>query len=322
MFDLSVERALALADEFFPHAPEKIVEQYGIEVRRSRLNCDGWCLQLEDRAIIRINNDVPMARQRFTLAHELGHLILGIPTVVGESVFIVDKKRSVQEREVNKVAAKILLPASRIRDDIREVPITAGVIEKLARRARVSDTAVALRLANEAPSFGLTNAAVIFYSNDKLVWQFSEKLWLSEEGPHEVLAACKKAFPMAARIPQDGNEVIVASFLDNPKLDTKIVFLQLVPDHEGLKQLRVERLKELERDLFAGDGTFRSSVNGRFGHFRPAAMKLQLEEAVEQFTNRLRTNPPNLLNPRQLKALLSPKGIEYIRLKLQQWTKN
>jgi hypothetical protein len=57
MFDLSMERALTLADEFFPHAPEKIVQQYGIDVRRSRLNCDGWCLQLEGRASIRINND-------------------------------------------------------------------------------------------------------------------------------------------------------------------------------------------------------------------------------------------------------------------------
>ena len=322
MFDLSVERALALADEFFPHAPEKIVQQYGIEVRRSPLACDGWCLQLDDRAIIRINSATTLARQRFTLAHELGHLILGIPAVIGESMFIIDSKRSVNEREVNKLAAKILLPASRIRDEIREVPITAAVIEKLAKRARVSDSAVALRLADEAPSFGLTNAAVVFYSNDRMVWQFSEKLWLSDDGPDEVLAECKKAFPMAARIPQGNNEVVVASFVDNPKLDTKTVFLQLVPDHEGLKQLRVERLKELEKELFAGDGTFRSSVNGRFGHFRPAAMKLQLEEAVEQFTTRLRTNPPNLLNPRQLKALLSPKGSEYIRLKLQQWTKD
>ena len=127
---------------------------------------------------------------------------------------------------------------------------------------------------------------------------------------------------MAARIPQEDNEVVVASFLDNPKLDTKIVFLQLVPDHEGLKQLVVERLKELEKELFAGDAIFRSSVNGRFGHFKPAAMKLQLEDAVKQFTTRLRTNPPDLLNPRQIKALLSPKGVEYIRLKLQQWTRN
>lgn len=322
MFDLSVERALTLADEFFPRAPEKIVEQYSIEVRRSRLNCDGWCLQLEDRAIIRINSAVSVVRQRFTLAHELGHLILGIPAVVGESVFTIDSRRSANEREVNKLAAKILLPASRIRDDLKEVPITAAVIEKLARRAKVSDIVVALRLANEAPSFGLTNAAVVFYSNDKMVWQFSENLWLSEDGPDEVLAECKKAFPMAARIPQGENQIVVASFLDNPKLDTKIVFLQLVPDHEGLKQLRVERLKELERDLFGGDVTFRSSVNGRFSNFKPAAMKLPLEDAVKQFTTRLRTNPPDILNPKQIGALLSPRGVEYIRLKLQQWTKD
>lgn len=319
MFDLSMERALTLAEEFFPNAPEEIVQLYKIEVRRSPLNCDGWCLQLEDRVIIRINSETSVGRQRFTLAHELGHLILGIPAVVGESMF---NKRNAKEREVDKLAAKILLPESRVRNDIKEVPITATVIRKLARRAKVSDVVVALRLANEASAFGLTTASVVFYADDKMVWQFSETLKLTEESPDEVLAACKKAFPMAARISHGENQVVVASFLDNPNLNTKTVFLQLVPDHEGLKKLRVERLRELETELFRGDTTFRASINGRFGTFKSIAMELQLEDAVKLFITKLKMNPPYMLKPKQVQLLLSTEGREYIRLKLQQWTKN
>jgi Zn-dependent peptidase ImmA (M78 family) len=323
MFRLSTQQALSLAEKYFPEGPEKIVELYKIEVRRSPLSCDGWCLQLEDRAIIRINNAARPARQRFTLAHELGHLILGIPAVVGEFMFsTANKRNAAKEREVDRLAANILLPESKVRSDIKEVPITATVIKRIARRAKVSDVVVALRLANEASAFGLTNASVVFYSNDKMVWQFSETLQLTEGSPDEVLSECKKAFPMAARIPHGENQVVVASFLDNPNLNTKTVFLQLVPDHEGLKQLRVERLRELETELFSGDATFRNSINGRFSHFKSTAMGLQIEEAVAEFTNRLKINPPDMLKPEHVQVLLSTKGLEYIRLKLRQWTKN
>jgi hypothetical protein len=145
---------------------------------------------------------------------------------------------------------------------------------------------------------------------------------LTEESPDEVLAECKKAFPKAARIPHGNNQIVVASFLDNPNRNTKTVFLQLVPDYEGLKKLRVERLRELETELFLGDTTFRSSINGRFGTFKSTAMNLQLDEAVAQFITKLKTNPPYMLKPEKVQVLLSTEGVEYIRLKLQQWAKS
>lgn len=322
MFNLSVEQALTLAEEYFPYAPEKIAELYNIQVRRSPLNCDGWCLQVEDRAVIRINSTSTVARQRFTLAHELGHLILGIPAVIGESMFSTVNRNSAEEKRVDKLAANILLPKSKVLSDINEVPVTAAAIKRLARRSHISDVVVALRLANEASAFGLQNASVVYYSHDKMVWQFSETLRLTEGGPEELLTECMNAFPMAARIPHGENQIVVASFLDNPKRNTKTVFLQLVPDHEGLKQLRVERLRELEAQLFRGDNTFRGSINGRFGSFKSTAMKLPIEEAMAQFVKRLKSAPPEMLKPEQTRLLLSAKGLEYIRLKLQQWTKS
>jgi len=81
MNKISVEDALLFTEEYFPNAPERLVEYLEIEVKNSPLNCDGWCLQFDDRAIIRINSEMSDVRKRFTLAHELGHLIYEVPTV-------------------------------------------------------------------------------------------------------------------------------------------------------------------------------------------------------------------------------------------------
>lgn len=38
---------------------------------------DGYCYITDERAIIFVSANVPLSRQRFTAAHELGHIILG-----------------------------------------------------------------------------------------------------------------------------------------------------------------------------------------------------------------------------------------------------
>src|SRR5262245_28253818 len=112
MISLTAEQIRVIAEEHFPNAPEKLVELYGIQVRYSLLVCDGWVLQQDDRVVIRINSEVSNSRKRFTLAHELGHLILGVPTVVGESIFEFRSRRSAEEKRVDKLAAELLLPES------------------------------------------------------------------------------------------------------------------------------------------------------------------------------------------------------------------
>ncbi len=93
MNKITVEEALSFAEENFPNAPERLVDYLEIEVKYSPLNCDGWCLQFDDRAIIRINSEMPDVRKRFTIAHELGHLIYGVTTVIGEYVTPFGRKR-------------------------------------------------------------------------------------------------------------------------------------------------------------------------------------------------------------------------------------
>lgn len=320
MISLSAEQIHAFAEEHYPNAPEKIVEIYGVEVRYSPLPFDGWCLQFGERELVRINSEATNPRRRFTLAHELGHLILRVPTVVGESIFDETRSKNAEEKRVDKLAAELLLPKSIVLAHVKEIPVTAAVIEQLAKKAKVSDLMVALRMASLSSSLGLDNASVVFYENDEMVWQWSETLPLNGETPQEILAECTRSAPAPARIPYEGR-VVVASLLHNPYFDTKTVFLQLVPEAEGNKQLREERRRELEDYVFQGNVTFKQSLNGRFGMFRPTAATMSLTEALNYFNDRLRRYP-NTLSAEQVERLLSEKGQEYLRLRLQVWTKS
>ncbi len=317
MNKISVEDALLFAEEHFPNAPERLVDYLEVEVKNSPLNCDGWCLQFNDRAIIRINREMSDVRKRFTLTHELGHLIYEVPTVVGESVLTFGK-RSKEERLIDKFAAELLLPVSIVLNAIQEIPVTAKALQRLAKNARVSDLAVALRVANLTAEIGLNDASVVFYENDTLKWQWSETLRLTGDTPAEILAECTKLAPNPARIPHEQNEVIVASFIENPNFNTKVLFLQLVSEFDGFKQLREERIRELEEYLFADDVKFRQSLAGRFGAFKSIARNMFIDEAIQLFNRRLLQNP-ELVNFRRLR---SEKGREYIRLKLAAWTRN
>ncbi len=316
MNKISVEDALLFAEDHFPNAPEKLIDYLEIEVKTSPLSCDGWCLKHNNRAIIRINSEMSDVRKRFTLAHELGHLIYDVPTVVGESVSPFGK-RSKEERLIDKFAAELLLPVSKVTEYIQEIPVTAKAIQRLSKKAKVSDLAVALRIANLTNEIGLNDASVVFYENDVMQWQWSETLKLTGNANIEILEECSRLSPNPARIPHDGQKVIVASFIENPSFNTKTLFLQLVNENVGFKQLREERLRELEDYLFADDIKFRQSMAGRFGSLKPTAQKMSLDEAVEEFHSRVSRNS-DLLN---LQLLESEKGLEYVRLKLETWTK-
>ena len=123
MAKITIAEALKFAEQNFPKAPEKLVELLKIEVRRSSLNCDGWCLQIGERSVIRLNNNgsIPKTRQRFTLAHELGHLILGIPSLIGESMLETSTTISQEEKKVNEFASEFLLPEAIVKSELESL---------------------------------------------------------------------------------------------------------------------------------------------------------------------------------------------------------
>ncbi len=68
---------------------------------------DGLALKSPKVSIIVVNQNLPETRMRFTIAHELGHLIMPHR----KSYYVcISKKNKLMERSANKFAAELLMP--------------------------------------------------------------------------------------------------------------------------------------------------------------------------------------------------------------------
>jgi Zn-dependent peptidase ImmA (M78 family) len=136
----------ALVNRFRPvnESLETLAEQLGIErITFEPLPFDGGVYEQNGRRIIKINSLAPAIRQRFTLAHELGHLILE-RSVKGSASCEGDDGL---ERACNCVAVELLMPAEEARkigNDVgQQSPEKLGPI---ANHFRVSLQTAAQRL--------------------------------------------------------------------------------------------------------------------------------------------------------------------------------
>ena len=104
-------------------------------------NISGTIIQQEDLKAIGVNSNHPKVRQKFSIAHELGHFLLG-----HDSQHIIDDtfdKPTNNEQEANKFAAEILMPAEMLKKDIGNSEYD---IPSLANRYEVSEQAMSIRL--------------------------------------------------------------------------------------------------------------------------------------------------------------------------------
>lgn len=113
--------------------------------------------QMNGVAIIGVNSSHPVKRQRFTIAHELGHLILH-----KDENLHVDEKSPIgfrneesslatksPEIEANQFAAELLMPVDILAKEIESLPDnleTEEAVLELANRFEVSEQAMTLRL--------------------------------------------------------------------------------------------------------------------------------------------------------------------------------
>lgn len=140
---------------------EEIVTQQGIQVRKENKpdsNVSGFIARRGLSTIIGVNSSQVWVRQRFTLAHELGHHFLH-PQSLGE-VHVDEKFRDdrsslgtdLDEREANLFAAELLMPQHLIEQALAEedgIDVEADeTINELAERFQVSTQAMMFRLAN------------------------------------------------------------------------------------------------------------------------------------------------------------------------------
>ena len=122
---------------------EAIAKDHGLSVRRV-IRSNSFSGQLvRERMRIEVNQKHARQRQRFTIAHELGHFVLSHSPAV--SVFddrTITDPSSTNERQANAFAAGLLMPEGLVRDWW----IKLRNIEKMANRFDVSSEAMYYRL--------------------------------------------------------------------------------------------------------------------------------------------------------------------------------
>lgn len=307
------DEAVEFATQNFPNAPEKFVEHFGISVKDSRASgSDGWCLQLHGHAIIRVSSCLSNNAKRFTLAHEIAHLILGIPATFGETFEEMIASDKYEERLVNDLAAELLMPLREAKRDFNEPPIVAAALRRFAKRAGVSELSAAIRVCNLVEELGLTNASVVSFSGDDVRWQWSKTLRMTTETAVDLLVEARESSPHAYRADYGGDQTIVASVLDNPHFGSATLFVQLLPKHLGEVLSFDERRRQFEDEHVNPIPKFRAKVQGIFGAFKPKCQGMTIDQAEELFweqnQERLGETP-----------IGTAEGRAYVRLRLEQF---
>jgi len=146
-----------------PIPVEKVARVLELRIQRSPLPDDLSGLLVRhpsfDKPVIGVNSLHARVRQRFTIAHEIGHFLLHKKAEV-----YVDRQFSVSFRnsdsssaehrneiQANRFAAELLMPASFLRTELGERTVDLGdeeLLEFLASRFQVSTQAIAYRLMN------------------------------------------------------------------------------------------------------------------------------------------------------------------------------
>lgn len=128
-------------DEAVPVNLVDLCDRLDIQIRRwEGRDMDGMALNVAGHRIIYLNTSVCRVRQRFTVAHELGHLLLGHAPLSFASN--MESKMTRQERDANLFAGETLVPIRPIR---REAHLYS--LDVLASRYSVSNRVMAIQLA-------------------------------------------------------------------------------------------------------------------------------------------------------------------------------
>jgi Zn-dependent peptidase ImmA (M78 family) len=98
-----------------------------------------------------LNKNRPLARRRFTLAHELGHVLIPwhIGLIVDEIDLTPDAKHTpywVLESEANRFASELLMPTDWMLEVIEKIESPPEALEKVVTSGGVSRNAAVIRL--------------------------------------------------------------------------------------------------------------------------------------------------------------------------------
>lgn len=145
-----------------PVPVDRLIRLHGITIVMKSMenNVSGFILQEESKTLIAINTFHPAVRQRFTMAHELGHFLLKHQPkgmIVDDNDFPLlwrddeaSRGTNTQEREANGFASSLLMPQEFLENDLRHLRNVdihnETFIKALAKKYGVSPQAMLLRI--------------------------------------------------------------------------------------------------------------------------------------------------------------------------------
>lgn len=162
----AVDRAREILNEAGVSAPpvpvHEIAQRHDLRIveRVFDGNVSGMLVRKKDRGVIVVNPRHVTTRQRFTIAHELGHFILHDDETFIDHVRVdyrderSGRGTERQEIDANKFAAELLMPEDMVRAAHRQqlgdgpAPASSDFVAELAETFDVSHEAMTFRLVN------------------------------------------------------------------------------------------------------------------------------------------------------------------------------
>lgn len=135
-----------------PDLAQVVESVFGADVAIADLGpgFDGLAVSSDEVKLMVVARSNLPTRQRFTIAHELGHLLAGDDQglVIDKDVYSTEGDRTASERRANAFAAAFLMPEGLLRDTAGQGGLTPESFARLACDLGVSPDALAYRLAD------------------------------------------------------------------------------------------------------------------------------------------------------------------------------
>lgn len=174
--------AAATIDEFGICSPEHIrirdmaFAKGALVVEQKLSRAAASIVKVGNRATIRVSPSDTIERQRFSIAHEFGHLLMGHVVSIKKvcsNVDMMDWYQSNQETQANFFASELILPSKLVRSrcDIRDISFEP--IKQIAKDFRASLTATAIKFVRLCPE----KCAVVYSDKGKVKWFYKSPDW-------------------------------------------------------------------------------------------------------------------------------------------------
>lgn len=122
------------------------------KVNLASIKSDGYLVKERDGFSVFLKEKNSVARQRFTMAHEIGHIILGLRDTKDRNYCFIDHEIDNEEEKLcNIFASELLMPSEIVLNFINKDPLLQTSVKDLAKNCEVSLSASVWRLTELHP---------------------------------------------------------------------------------------------------------------------------------------------------------------------------